>query len=203
MRKDYHLGKLTEDEVAASPLDQFQHWFDDAVKAGLPEPNAMVLATVNEHRQPTARAILLKQFDARGFVFFSNYLSRKGQELWDNPKAALLAVWLELERQIRIEGEVTRIDARESDEYFESRPHEAKIAAIASPQSKIIASRRELEALYQAVEANKKIARPESWGGFRLRPHYFEFWQGRENRLHDRVAYELVNGEWPRKRLAP
>jgi pyridoxamine 5'-phosphate oxidase len=206
LRKEYSQASLSESDVRANPLDQFTLWFEEAVKAAIPEPNAMSLATVGEDGRPSSRIVLIKGFDQRGFTWFTNYASRKGRELQANEHAALLFHWVELERQVRIEGTVERVPEPESDAYFESRPHRSRIGAIASAQSEKIASRAELEARFDLAEREHGEApqRPTHWGGYRLRPSYLEFWQGRRSRLHDRIAYALAaDGTWLRERLQP
>lgn len=206
IRTEYKLASLTEDEVAANPIEQFARWWEEAVTAEIPEVNAMTLATVNKLGRPTARIVLLKGYDEDGFVFFTNYESRKGQDIAENPNASLLFFWKELERQIRIDGTVTKVSAEESDAYFASRPKGSRIGAWASPQSKVIASRHILEkrsAGYEMEFKGEDIPRPEHWGGYRVKPYRMEFWQGRENRLHDRIQYEWQSKGWIRSRLAP
>jgi pyridoxamine 5'-phosphate oxidase len=206
LRREYQMSRLDEASSDADPFRQFERWFEEAVRAGLPEPNAMGLATA-EGGRPSLRIVLLKGFDERGFVFYTNYLSRKGRELDANPMAALTFFWAELERQLRIEGRVERVSAEESDAYFQSRDRGSRVGAWASPQSELIGSREVLEA--RAAEAQARfegqelVPRPPHWGGFRVLPDYFEFWQGRPSRLHDRLAYTPAAGGWQRARLAP
>ncbi len=197
--------RLDEKEVLADPLAQFAVWFAEAVKAEAPLPNAMSLASVTRGGRPSQRIVLLKGVDHGGFVFYTNYDSRKARELTANAQAALLFHWPELERQVRIEGVVSRVSAKESDDYFASRPLGSRHAAIASPQSEVIENRAALEARYNdAVRAQGGApARPEFWGGYRLMPDEIEFWQGRANRLHDRVVYRKTGGAWVTSRLAP
>ena len=196
---------LDERDVLADPLAQFKTWFDDATAAEIPLPNAMSLATVSADGKPASRVVLLKGVDHGGFIFYTNYHSRKGREIGANAHAALLFAWLPLERQVRIEGTLTRVTARESDEYFASRPLGSRHAAIASPQSDVITDRAALDALYQhAVNAGgDDPARPAHWGGYRLMPAEIEFWQGRESRLHDRLVYRNTVDGWKISRLAP
>lgn len=205
MRTDYDRDSLHEDGSASEPLRQFESWFGDAVAADLPEPNAMTLATVGPHGRPSTRIVLLKGFDADGLVFFTNYDSRKGRELAANPQAALQFHWPELERVVRIEGAVTRTRAQESDDYFASRPLDSRLGAWASPQSEVIAHRGVLVANAARAAAcyGSNPPRPPHWGGYRLVPDVWEFWQGRRSRLHDRLRYRLLGGRWVRERLAP
>jgi pyridoxamine 5'-phosphate oxidase len=211
LRIDYMRETLDETDVAPDPHRQFEHWFDEAVKAQVPEPNAMTLATVGADRQPAARIVLLKGFDARGFVFFTNYASRKGRELAACERAALLFFWAELERQVRIEGLVEKVPDAESAEYFAGRPHASRLGAWASPQSEPIAGRAALEARFAEAEARFReagdhVPRPPHWGGYLLAPAVFEFWQGRQSRMHDRVRYRrdpAHPGAWAIDRLAP
>ncbi len=206
LRKEYSGRPLDEAQVSADPIAQFQVWFDEAVAAGLREPNAMTLATVGPDGRPSARVVLLKSFDADGFVFFTNYASRKGRELDGAGGAALVFYWAELERQVRIEGDVARVDPAESDAYFASRPAGARLGAWASPQSQMIAGRAELDArLAEAAArfAGAEAPRPPSWGGYRLRPALVELWQGRPSRLHDRIQYRRAAPRWVIERLAP
>lgn len=206
MRQEYEGGFLDESQMAADPLEMFHRWLSEAVRAGVTEPNAMTLATASPEGRPSARVVLLKEVNAQGFVFFTNYLSRKGRELLANPHAALVFDWHVMERQVRIEGRVERVTAEESDAYFLSRPEAARIGAWTSPQSKIVKNRAELDALQQEVErkfADKGIHRPDHWGGFLIRPDVIEFWQGRPNRLHDRIACYRTEEGWSMHRLAP
>ena len=205
IRKDYKLESLDESDVAASPFDQFDKWFGDATKAELPEPNAMTLATCDASGRPSARIVLIKGYDERGIVFFTNYQSRKGQDLAANNRAALLFFWPELERQVRIEGRVETVSAADSDAYFQSRPVASRIGVWASPQSQVLPSRTELEARFAAFSAEhgENPPRPAYWGGYRVVPVFYEFWQGRRSRLHDRICYRLANGKWKLERLAP
>ena len=207
LRRNYALQSLHETDVLPDPFAQFARWFEEAAKSQLPEPNAMTLTTASPDGRPSARTVLLKGFDIQGFVFYTNYESRKGRDLAVNPQAALLFTWLELERQIRIEGTVEKISAEESLAYFQSRPLGSQIGAWASPQSQVISDRgilenrsAQLQAEYAGADA---LPLPPFWGGYRLRPDCLEFWQGRESRLHDRICYNLENGQWNIQRLAP
>jgi len=207
LRRDYTLRGLSETDVDSDPFKQFRVWFSDALAANLIEPNAMTLATATRDGKPSARTVLLKGFDERGVVFYTNYESRKGQELAENPWAALVFLWAELERQVRIEGWVEKCSAVESDTYFHSRPLGSRLSACISRQSQVISSREILEHRLEelmAENANGDIPRPPYWGGYRLNPTSFEFWQGRPSRLHDRLRYRLLNdGNWLIERLSP
>jgi len=206
MRREYEAGELNENDLTSDPLEMFGKWLEEAVTAGVTEPNAMTLATATTEGRPSARVVLLKEMNSEGFVFFTNYLSRKGRELLMNPYAALVFDWHEMERQVRIEGRVEKLTAGESDVYFNSRPENAKIGAWTSPQSKIVRDRSELDELQREVEqrfAHKQIFRPDHWGGFLIRPTVVEFWQGRPDRLHDRIACYKTEEGWSMHRLAP
>jgi pyridoxamine 5'-phosphate oxidase len=206
LRKEYSRHSLSETDVHADPIEQFAKWFGEAISAQVPEANAMSVATVGANGRPSSRILLIKEFDQRGFTWFTNYESRKGRELDANPFAALLFHWIELERQVRIEGRVERIPAAESERYFQSRPLGSRVGAIASAQSHPIADRHLLEQQYARAEQQygEHPARPAHWGGYRLIPDYMEFWQGRPSRLHDRIAYRLqADGSWQRQRLQP
>jgi pyridoxamine 5'-phosphate oxidase len=204
LRREYRGQPLSEDEAAADPFEQFARWFEQA-RATEADPTAMTLATATPDGRPSARMVLLKGVDARGFVFYTNYDSRKAGELDGTHRAALLFYWPLLDRQVRIEGDVRRVPDAESDAYFASRPLESRWSAHASPQSRAIDSRASLEAAVDRARAQfgDQVPRPAGWGGFRVAPDAFEFWQGRENRLHDRLAYSLGAGTWRRARLAP
>lgn len=206
LRKDYGQASLDESEVADDPIRQFTRWFEEALKAEVNEPNAMGVSTVDERGRPSSRIVLVKQFDERGFTWYTNYDSQKGKQLNGNPFAALLFFWSELERQVRIEGRVERTSAEESDKYFNSRPLKSRLSAIASHQSAPIASRADLEHNYEEVarQYGETPQRPQHWGGFRLVPERIEFWQGRRSRFHDRVVYtRQEDGGWTRQRLQP
>ena len=205
LRKSYERDALDEAASAADPLQQFGHWLQQALDGELPEPNAMTLATVGAEGRPSTRVVLLKGFDARGIVWYTNYQSRKGRELAANPQAALQFHWVELERVVRIEGRVEQVETELSDAYFASRPLDSRIGAWASPQSQVIGSRTVL--VTNAAKFGLKFAlhppRPPHWGGYRLMPDTWEFWQGRKSRLHDRLRYRLQGVDWVRERLAP
>jgi pyridoxamine 5'-phosphate oxidase len=206
LRRDYASRDLTEDAANADPIAQFGVWFDEAVQSQLLDVNAMTLATASAQGEPAARIVLLKGFDERGFVFFTNYESAKGRDLDANPRASLLVFWAELERQVRITGAVTRTTREESEQYFHSRPFESQVSAAASPQSRAVANRAELESRYNdllAQHPDRQVPLPSNWGGYRVAPERMEFWQGRKSRLHDRLLYVRTNGAWSRSRLAP
>ena len=218
IRKDYKLASLDEADVALNPIDQFTRWWNEAVSSQIDEVNAMTLATANAAGTPSARIVLLKGYDANGFVFFTNYESDKAKNLAQNPKAAIIFFWKELERQIRIEGTVEKVSAADSDRYFNSRPAASRIGAWASPQSAVIENRLVIEQnveRYSSIFANDSIERPDHWGGYIVKPISIEFWQGRSSRLHDRIRYTLENSaynaatdtrsdaNWKIERLAP
>ncbi len=207
MRRDYRLARLDAESLDPDPLRQFRRWLDDAVAAGLLEPNAMTLATVDGLGQPSARVVLLKELDERGWIFFTDYRSRKGAELDANPHAALVFWWGELERQVRVRGRAERIDAAQSASYFRSRPEGSRLGAWASRQSSELVSRDVLDQSLQQVRerfAGNEIPPPPYWGGYRVVPHAVEFWQGRPDRLHDRIEYRRgAGGGWGRVRLSP
>lgn len=206
LRRDYTRDGLLENQAPDEPLSLFATWFEQAVEIESTEANAMMLASVDANGQPHLRTLLLKGMDDRGFVFFTNYQSAKGQQLQANPQAAMTFWWHDLERQVRIEGQVEQISADESDAYYHSRPVGSRLGAWASPQSQVIANREVLENNLQQLQqqyADLAPERPPHWGGFRLKPQLIEFWQGRPSRLHDRLNYRLVDGQWQRERLAP
>jgi pyridoxamine 5'-phosphate oxidase len=206
LRKEYTRAGLHEADMATDPVVQFHEWFENLIEAGLHEPNAMILATATENGRPSARTVLLKGYDERGFVFYTNYEGRKASELEANPACALLFYWGELERQVRIEGRAVRLSGEESDGYFASRPRGSRLGAWASEQSRPVENRSILEERVKALEAEyegREIPRPAFWGGYRVQPDSIEFWQGRENRLHDRLVYGRIGGGWKMQRLQP
>lgn len=207
LRQDYRRATLDENEAAAGPVGQFERWWQEAVQSELEEPNAMTLATSTVNGRPSARIVLLKSFDENGFLFFTNYESRKGKELAENPHVTLLFFWKELERQVRIEGTVERVSEAESDAYFNSRPAGSRLGAWASPQSSMIDNRDVLEhnlVQYREQFGEGDIPRPPHWGGYRVIPQMIEFWQGRSSRMHDRIGFRREGeGAWQRYRLAP
>ncbi len=205
IRKSYEQGELDEALASSEPLTQFKQWLDHALASAIPEPNAMTVATVGADGRPSTRIVLIKTVDERGLVWFTNYDSRKGQELAVHPFAALQFHWVELERVVRIEGRVERVSDAESDDYFQSRPLDSRLGAWASPQSQVISSRAVLvaNAAKAAIQHGLHPSRPPHWGGYRLVPQSWEFWQGRPSRLHDRLRYRLEDGEWVKERLAP
>ena len=205
-REEYKTGELNESGMKANPIEQFQLWLQAAIDSKIPEPNAMTIATCTANGKPSARVVLLKEINKSGFVFFTNYLSRKGRELLENPFAALVFDWHSIERQVRVEGRVERLPVHDSDTYFNERPREAQIGAWSSPQSKILNNREELEQRQVSFEEkfnNRKIFRPSNWGGFILLPATIEFWQGRPGRLHDRLVYLRTEEGWTLHKLAP
>lgn len=205
IRTDYKKRELSESEVNTDPIGQFGAWFNEAIEGKLPELNAMTLSTVDSSGQPDGRIVLLKSYDEHGFIFFTNYTSQKGKDLDINPKASLTFFWQELERQVRIQGTVSKVSEEESDSYFSKRPLGSQIGAIASPQSQTIQNKEWLVAQYEQIEkeAGTNPTRPKHWGGYLLNPTKIEFWQGRPSRLHDRLVYRKVGNDWQIKRLAP
>ncbi|MEP6941340.1 MAG: pyridoxamine 5'-phosphate oxidase [Betaproteobacteria bacterium] len=208
LRRDYHRAALDERDVDRDPVRQFERWLGEAIRAEIPEPTAMTLATADAAGRPSARIVLLKSVSSGGLAFYTNYQSRKGVELADRPEAALLFHWVELERQVRVEGRVGKVVEGESDAYFASRPWKSRLGAWASPQSRVIADRAALERELAAAEErfgarDGDMPRPPHWGGYRLVPDRIEFWQGRESRLHDRIQYRADAGQWRIERLAP
>jgi len=209
LRQEYALGALNETDVDPDPLRQFQRWLAEAIKAELPEPNALTLATADRTGRPFARVVLLKDCNADGLVFYTNYRSDKGQQLAENPHVALVFLWLELERQVRVEGIVSKVSSAESEAYFRTRPRESRLGALASRQSQIVADRQTLDDRYQQLAAqypddDDNIPMPNQWGGYRVKPEMFEFWQGRHGRMHDRLRYQRQkDGGWRLERLEP
>lgn len=206
LRKEYTAGKLVSADLKEDPVDQFQKWFEQISMSGMPDSTAMILATSGSDNRPSSRIVLLKEFSPDGFTFFTNYKSRKGRQIDENPFGSLLFAWHFLERQVRIEGRIEKLDAAKSDQYFENRPVGSRIGAWTSPQSEEIPSREYLEEREEKLQTEFKpdsITRPAEWGGYILKPDLFEFWQGRENRLHDRFEYRKENELWEMVRLAP
>lgn len=206
LRRNYKLKSLDQKDVLENPFEQFSLWFEEAMKSELPEPNAMILATASKEGKPSVRALLLKGFDEKGFVFYTNYESRKGKELAENNSASILFFWAELERQVRLEGTVEKLSAIESKKYFDTRPYKSRIGAWASNQSEVIENRFHIVKKfikYFVKFHSTDIPLPDYWGGYILKPVVFEFWQGRANRLHDRVRYSKTDGHWKIERLSP
>lgn len=205
IRKDYTLKTFDEADVLKNPFQQFEIWWDEALESNIDEVNAMTLSTVNNENKPTSRTVLLKGFDLEGFSFFTNYNSAKGQDITNNNNVSLCFYWRELQRQVRIEGKAKKLSDQENDVYFNSRPLGSKIGAWASPQSQVIKSRTVLEENEIRIkqEFGENVQRPNHWGGYKITPSYFEFWQGRASRLHDRIAFTLENNNWKIERLAP
>lgn len=205
-RRDYSADELLESVIAKNPIDEFAIWFEKALAAGVVEPHAMTLSTANLSGHPSSRIVLLRSYDEKGFTFYTNYSSAKGQDMLHNSNVALNFFWYQLEKQIRIEGKVEKTDTKTSDEYFATRPRESQLGAWASKQSKTLKSREELEEEYKKIELhfeNRQVPRPPNWGGYLVIPHRFEFWHGRPNRLHDRIAYTLFGNDWKIERLFP
>jgi pyridoxamine 5'-phosphate oxidase len=205
-RREYLLHELDERNVPANPFEQFAKWMQEALDADISDPTAMVLSTISHENKPSSRVVLLKNYSDAGFDFFTNYLSKKGQHLERNPNASLLFFWPDLEREIRIEGAIIKISAGESDSYFTTRPRNSQVAAWASPQSTVVPNRKTLKDWFEEMDEihlEKELKRPPHWGGYRLIPENFEFWQGRENRMHDRIEYLISDNTWKIRRLAP
>jgi pyridoxamine 5'-phosphate oxidase len=207
LRQDYSAATLTEKEVKQDPINQFDKWFNDAVAAAVLEPNAMTLATATHNGLPSARIVLLKGFNKEGFMFYTNYLSRKGKEMAKNPMASVVFFWPELERQVRIEGTIEKLSREQSEEYFHSRPKASQLGAVVSAQSQEIVGRKVLEEKMAELEKeyeDKEVPKPSYWGGYIIKPRLVEFWQGRRSRLHDRIVYKKIdNKNWKIVRLAP
>ena len=205
LRKEYKLHSLDENAVASNPITQFRIWFNEALETDILEPNAMFLATVSKEGQPSGRIVLLKDIEENGFVFYTNYQSRKAEQISENQRVSLTFFWADLERQVRIEGTTHKVSEAKSSEYFLSRPHGSQIGAWASPQSKKV-TKKELEDLFAKYEkefSQKPMEKPPHWGGYLVVPHYVEFWQGRPSRMHDRICYQLENEGWAIQRIAP
>jgi pyridoxamine 5'-phosphate oxidase len=205
MRLNYEQDQLLESSINKNPFQQFKIWFENVIAANIVEPNAMTLATADKNGFPSARVVLLKEFNESGFIFYTNYLSRKGKEISENPYAAILFWWKELERQVRIEGKIEKISRKLSEEYFKQRPLKSRYGALASNQSEVVENREVLEKRFTKLEKQfvDNPPTPESWGGYQLIPTKFEFWQGRENRLHDRICYVKNKNDWKIYRLQP
>ncbi len=207
LRRNYTREKLDIADTEPDPVIQFKKWFEQALKSGIPEPNAMILSTAGTGGQPRGRVVLLKGVDDRGFIFYSNYSSRKGEELQQNPRASLCFNWLELERQVRIDGTAEKVPEDESKAYFDSRPFESRIGALASQQSSVVRDRNQLETTFEQLRKEyegKNVPKPRDWGGYVVRPSRIEFWQGRPGRMHDRIEYDRSDdGLWQKCRLAP
>jgi pyridoxamine 5'-phosphate oxidase len=207
LRVSYQLSALDINDCDEDPFKQFQFWFDQAIKSECDEPNAFVLSSISAKGMPRARVVLLKGIQNNRFVFYTNYQSSKGKELELNRNVSMTFLWLPLQRQVRIEGVVSKVEPSESDAYFQMRPRGSQLGAIASPQSQKVTSRKDLEEMFAKVEEKYRdtaqLDRPENWGGYGITPNYLEFWQGRPNRMHDRIVYDLVNSTWDKYRLAP
>ena len=206
IRRSYSLKELNENNVLSDPIKQFSLWMDEAISSNLIDPNAMILSTANKNGIPSARTVLLKGFDEKGFVFFTNYESAKAKDLAENSFASLLFLWLELERQVRITGKAEKVSREESEKYFISRPRDSQLGAWASKQSTVIPNRKILESKFEGMREKfegKEVPPPSFWGGYKVIPQRVEFWQGRENRLHDRICYSITEGEWKIERLSP
>ncbi|WP_428236136.1 pyridoxamine 5'-phosphate oxidase [Gracilimonas sp.] len=206
LREDYSKHSLDKSDVNKNPFKQFERWMEEAVEAEVPEPNAMTLATVDANQKPHTRIVLLKGLEDDSFIFYTNYGSDKGKELEQNPNASLCFLWLQLERQVRIDGTVEKIPKEESEAYFKQRPYKSQLGALASNQSAEVPNRESLEKKFADLEAKYpegEVPKPESWGGYRVIPETIEFWQGRRSRLHDRIKYQLTGNKWDIKRLSP
>ncbi len=204
LRNDYHSDKLDEENSPENPFNLFENWLKMAINTKIDEPNAMILSTCTKQNKPSSRVVLLKHYDNRGFTFFTNYKSRKGNQINENPFGSLLFFWGKLHKQIRIEGKIIKTNDSLSEQYFYKRPSESRISAVISPQSEVIKSRNVLEQKYKKVQIKgEEVKRPIFWGGYTLIPEYFEFWQGRKGRLHDRISYSLSKYKWDKYRLAP
>lgn len=206
LRRSHTLKELNEESVSSDPIKQFSVWMNEAIESNLREPNAMILATSSKEGIPSARTVLLKGFDEKGFVFYTNYKSSKAKDLEENSFASLLFLWLELERQVRIGGKVEKVSRKVSENYFHSRPRDHQLGAWASKQSSVISNRQVLETQFEEMKnrfENREIPLPPFWGGYLVKPHRIEFWQGRESRLHDRICYKLIDSKWKIERLSP
>jgi len=207
MRREYMQQAFDEKDAASNPFEQFTLWFNEAQEKQIDMPNAMSLATASKNCKPSLRTVLLKEYDEKGFIFFTNYESTKAQDIESNPQASILFYWSIFDRQIRIEGEILRVNREDSESYFKSRPIDSQISASISPQSHVVKSRGFLEENFAKkkikIESGEELSMPENWGGYCLLPKYFEFWKGRENRLHDRIIYKMTNKQWEINRLAP
>ena len=206
IRTDYNKYVLEEENISKNPFDQLKIWLDDALQANLPDPTAMVLSTIDQDGNPESRVVLLKELNSRGLVFFTNYNSKKGKQIGMNNRVSVVFFWPELERQVRIKGKAQKVSDKESEIYYQSRPVDSRLGAWASPQSQIIENRDVLNSNYKFYQEHfkgREIEKPPHWGGYLIRPEYFEFWQGRSNRLHDRLEFSFTDGEWKIRRLAP
>lgn len=206
LREEYSKHSLDESDVSEDPIEQFESWMREAIESEVPEPNAMTLSTVDSKNEPHSRVVLLKGIEDGEFIFYTNYESDKGSELEQNPKVALCFLWLELERQVRIEGTAEKISQQESEEYFKMRPYKSQIGALASNQSSVVPNREFLEKRFEELEekyTEGNVPKPDPWGGYKIKPRVVEFWQGRRSRLHDRIKFEKVGDKWDIKRLSP
>ncbi|MDR9415760.1 MAG: pyridoxamine 5'-phosphate oxidase [Gracilimonas sp.] len=206
LREEYSKHSLDESDVDSNPIKQFEQWMSEAIEAEVPEPNAMTLSTVDFQHNPHSRVVLLKEVENEEFVFYTNYASDKGEEMEENPNVALCFMWFELERQVRIEGTVEKVPEKQSEEYFKQRPYKSQLGALASNQSSVVPNREFLEDRFKDMEKKYKegeVPKPDSWGGYKVKPKVIEFWQGRRSRLHDRIKYEQIGSKWDIKRLSP